>query len=185
MNKTYVKLINGILQYCHGPKNVSNPSNEIIEEFAKANGYKELVQVDRPGRFYDKSYTEDDETVTEVWTAQNLDFVRERAMEAIQTRLTQGLSERATIDCEGFENGIVYDNDALVNAIGLEVGDMYIDAKDEVHQLTAEDITNIKAALKGHRMTLYTLATTTRAEVNQAQTVDDIEAILNRENLYC
>lgn len=85
------------------------------------------------------------------------------------------LPVRAVIECVGFENGIIYDQDALINAVGLSVGDSYIDAQDVVHTLTDENIINITQALKGKRQSLYGKAMLKRAGISAAKNVNEVE----------
>lgn len=66
----------------------------------------------------------------------------------------------------------------MTNATGLTAGDMFIDAADEVHQLTADDVSRIQAALKNYRQTLYAAATTRRTSISAATTVDEVERAL-------
>lgn len=178
MSKTFVKLIEGRLKYLTNIPGVWNPTEKMVATYAAEHGYKELVHVDQPGRFYNKSYKDLKNTVKEVWTAWDLQVAKDSALNEAQSTLDMNLAQRTTVGCTGFDAGIVYDQNALTNAMGLEAGDMFIDAADGVHVLTEENIIEIKKSLKGHRMSLYTKVTTVRAAIAAAETVDEVEAAL-------
>lgn len=80
-----------------------------------------------------------------------MDEAKQQAMDSIQSDLDASLATRSYVACIGFDNEIVYDQNALINAVGLSEGDVFIDAKDELYTLTQQDIDNITAALKGRR----------------------------------
>lgn len=67
---------------------------------------------------------------------QDLDEAKQQAMDNIQSDLDVSLATRSSVPCIGFDNEIVYDQNALINAVGLSEGDVFIDAKDELHTLT-------------------------------------------------
>lgn len=159
--------------------NVVNALEETRAKYALENGFKEYIHTSQPSRFYTQSYSEDESTITDVWTPIDLNDAKSRALEIVQGQLTQKLSERIIVTCEGFDNGIVYDNDAITNALGLEVGDTFIDAQDGLHELTQQNIDNIRAALKTHREGLYTLVTYRRGMINASTDVDQVEQALN------
>lgn len=179
MSKTFAKLVDSKLEILTHVPHVSDPTEKHFEEYAAVAGYKLLVKADKPGKYYDLSYKETAKRISEVWTAWNLDAARKDALDIAQYKLDDELSRRTTVKCEGFENGIIYDQNALTNAIGLEVDDTFIDAEDGLHRLTEEDIVNIKAALKGYRLGLYVKVTGVRQNINQAQSVDEIESAIN------
>lgn len=72
----------------------------------------------------------------------------------------------------------MYDRNALINAGGLAEGDAFIDAADGLHTLTAQDVENIAAALKGKRQELYAATTQVRVRIDSAQDVDAVESAL-------
>ncbi len=154
--------------------NISNPTPPQRAEYAAAHGFKELRRTTQPGRYYAQGYKETAKLITETWTAWELGDAKKNALETVQGRLDAVLDTRATIPCAGFEAGIVYDRNALINASGLAAGDVFIDAADGLHTLTAEDVAAISAALKEHRQGLYTQATRQRAAIAAAQTVDEL-----------
>ncbi len=154
--------------------NVINPTEAQRAAYAAAHGYKELRRTEKPGRYYAQGWHETAKLITETWTAWELDTAKAAALAEVQNRLDAVLDARATVPCEGFEAGIVYDRNALINASGLAAGDVFIDAADGLHTLTAEDVAAITAALKGYRQGLYAQATQSRAAIAAAQTVDDL-----------
>lgn len=109
-----------------------------------------------------------------------LDAAKKDALQTVQARLDAVLDARATVLCEGFPAGIVYDCNALINAGGLAEGDVFIDAADGQHTLTAEDVENIAAALKEKRQELYAATTQVRARIGQAEDVDAVEEAIKQ-----
>ena len=176
--KTYAKLEAGALRVMGRVPNISNPTEAQRAEYAVAHGFKELVVWERPGRYYTERYTEDATSVTQDWMPWGLEDAKADALGTVQERLDAVLDARQTIPCEGFPAGIVYDRNALINAGGLAAGDTFIDAADGLHTLTAEDVENIAAALKGKRQELYAATTQVRVRIGQAEDVDAVEAAL-------
>ena len=172
--KTYAKLEEGALRVMERVPNISNPTNAQRAEYAAAHGYKELRRTEKPGRYYAQGWHETAKLITETWTAWELATAKKDALAVVQGRLDASLDARATIPCAGFEAGIVYDRNALINASGLAEGDVFIDAADGLHSLTDADIEAITAALKEYRQNLYARATAQRAEIAAATTVDDL-----------
>ena len=172
--KTYAKLEAGALRVMGRVPNISNATEQQRAEYAAAHGFKELVQVDAPGRYYRKEYAEEDAAITETWTPWELEAAKKDALAVIQGRLDAVLDARQAIPCEGFPACIVYDRNALINAGGLAVGDTFIDAADGIHTLTAQDVAAITATLKGFRQSLYAAATQQRATIAAASTVDEL-----------
>lgn len=172
--KTYAKLEAGALQIMERVPNIINPTDTQRAEYAAAHGFKELRRTEKPGRYYAQGWHETAKLITETWTAWELDAAKKDALETVQGRLDAVLDARATVPCEGFPAGIVYDRNALINASGLAAGDVFIDAADGLHSLTDADIEAITAALKEYRQNLYARATAQRAEIAAAQTVDDL-----------
>ena len=178
MLKEYAKLEDSRLEMLRAVPHITNPSDKQVAEYAMSHGYKELVRSVAPGTYYNKSYSEGTETITEEWTPWELDTAKSDALDRLQMKLDNALSTRVTIECIGFEDGIIYDQNALTNAMGLEPGDVFIDAKDGLHELTEENIVEIKKSLKSHRLGLYAATTEKRAVVAAAETVDEVEATL-------
>lgn len=154
--------------------NISNPTEQQRAEYAAANGFKELVAVEQPGRYYRKGYAEAGAAITETWAPWELDAAKEDALKIVQGRLDAVLDARQAIPCEGFPAGIVYDRNALINAGGLAVGDTFIDAADGIHTLTAQDVAAITSTLKEFRQSLYAAATQQRAAIAATTTVDEL-----------
>lgn len=172
--KTYAKLEEGALRVMGRVPNISNPTDAQVAAYAAAHGFKELVAVDAPGRYYAKGYAETDAAIAETWEPWELDAAKENALETVQQRLDASLDARATVPCEGFPAGIVYDRNALINAGGLAAGDAFIDAADGIHTLSARDVAAITAALKEYRQGLYGTATQQRSIIAAATTVDEL-----------
>ena len=172
--KTYAKLEAGALRVMGRVPNISNPTEAQVAAYAAAHGFKELVHATAPGRYYRKGYAEGADTITETWTAWELAEAKADALGTVQERLDAVLDARQTIPCGGFPAGIVYDRNALINAGGLAVGDVFIDAADGVHTLSGQDTAAITAALKGYRQSLYASATQQRAAIAAATTVDEL-----------
>lgn len=178
MPKQFAKLVDSKLEMLAKIPFISNPSEHQFEEYAAENGYKEFIAVKQPGMFYIKGYNETETTITEEWSPWDLNAAKQNALVKVQNELDNLLDQRTTLHCESFANGIVYDQNALTNAMGLEPGDMFIDAKDKLHTLTEENIVEIKKALKEYRLELYGGATIKRKAVDDATNVDEVEAVL-------
>lgn len=172
--KTYAKLEDGALRVMGRMPNISNPTDAQVAAYAAAHGFKELVATPAPGRYYRKSHTETDAAITETWEAWELDAAKKDALETVRGRLDASLDARQTIPCAGFPAGVVYDRNALINAGGLAAGDVFIDAADGIHTLTAQDVAAITAALKEYRQGLYATTTQQRAAIAAATTVDEL-----------
>ena len=171
--KTYAKLENGALRLMERVPNISNPTEAQVAAYAAANGFKEIITTPQPGRYWRRDeYVETPNGIYEVWTTQELADAKTDALERVQHALDAALDTRATIPCEGFPAGIVYDRNALINAGGLAAGDAFIDAADGIHTLTAADVAAVTAALKEYRQSLYATATHRRATIAAAEDVD-------------
>ena len=179
--KTYARMqIGGGVEILRRVPHVVNAGEAELGAYAAAHGYKEFSAGGaRPGRYYKLEYMEGPAEIIAVWTAWNLEDAKKDALETVQGRLDAVLDARATITCAGFEAGIVYDRNALINAGGLAEGDTFIDAADGLHTLTAEDVEAITAALKGKRKELYAATTQVRVRIDSAQDVDEVEAALD------
>lgn len=174
----YAKLKNGSPIFLAGPHNIINPTEEQIAKYAKEYGYKPVINTPKPGLYYTETWIETAEAITNFWIPFELEQAKNNALDKVQIALTTSLSKRTIISCTGFENGIVYDADALTNAAGMSVGDMYIDATNNVTVLTEETLDAIRVALKQHRLSLYTNATSKRTLIAEAKIVDEVEAAL-------
>ena len=172
--KTYAKLESGALRVMGRVPNISNPTEAQVAAYAAANGFKELVTVEAPGRYYRLGYAETDAAITETWEPWELGEAKEDALEQVQHALDAVLDARATVPCAGFPEGIVYDRNALINAGGLAAGDGFIDAADGLRTLSAQDVAAVTAALKEYRQSLYASATQRRAAIAAATTVDEL-----------
>lgn len=174
----YAKLKNGSPIFLAGPHNIINPTEEQTATYAAEHGYKPVSQSPAPGIYYTESWSETPDTIQNNWTPIQLEQAKEDALQRVQEKLTVSLSTRTTIDCPGFSAGIIYDGDALTNAAGLEPGDDYIDAANNVTILTEEALKAIRVALKQYRLSLYAKATVTRALIDAAKNVDEVEAAI-------
>lgn len=173
--KQYAKLIDGVPMYPAHVPHISNATTEQLESYATSHGYKLLVYKESPGRFYTPGWHETEKRITRTWTPWPLADAKKSALESVQSALDARLTERTTLPCVGISAGIVYDPAALTNALGMEPGDVFIDAEDKLHTLTAELIQNIRSALKNHRLGLYAAATDYRRRITAAENVDAVE----------
>lgn len=178
MPKQFAKLVDSKLEMLTKIPFISNPSEHQFEEYAAENAYKEFITVKQPGIFYTKNYTETETTITEEWSPWDLNAAKQNALVKVQNELDNLLGRRTVLHCEGFTNGIIYDQNALTNAMGLEPGDMFIDAKDKLYTLTEENIVEIKKVLKEYRLELYAGVTVKRKTIDDAANVDEVEAVL-------
>lgn len=147
--KTYARLVEGELDVLLYVPGWSNPTEDVVRSYASDNGYRELVRVERPGPYYNHGWHTTVKRLLDEWTPWDMADARADALRRVQAGLDAAVDTRRTVPCPGFDAGIVYDRNALINAMGLEAGDAFIDAADGLHTLSAEDIANIKAALLG------------------------------------
>ena len=157
---------------------VCNATPDRLAAYAAAHGFIELEDTPTPGQYYTPTpWRLEDGKITRSWEPMELEQVKGMALERVQGELDMELATRAAIDCPGIGKSIIYDEAALLNALGLEAGDAFITANDEVLTLTAESVAAVKAALKAYRAGLYATATEKRAAIASAQSVDDIAAL--------
>lgn len=130
----------------HPYRSITTDDN--LKEFAEDHEFKELVETDAPNRYYTVSYRETAKRITQTWQPMPLDDARALALDDVQHDLDLALATRAVIPCNGFDAGIIYDADALINAMGLDDGDIYIDAADNVNEISTLGVDNVRRALK-------------------------------------
>lgn len=123
-------------------------TDDTLKEFAEDHEFKELVETDAPNRYYTVSYHETAKRITQTWQPMPLDDAKALALDDVQAELDKRLTTRAVIPCASFAAGIIYDEAALVNALGLALGDMYIDAADNVNEISTLGVDNVRRALK-------------------------------------
>lgn len=176
---TYAKLIDDAIIILERVPRVINSTKQQWTAYAAAGGYKALRCTERPGQYYTAGYKESAKLITETWTPWELPAAKADALQRVQDQLDARLSARATVPCVGIPTDIIYDPAALTNALGLEPGDVFIDAADNLHTLTEELILNIRSALKNYRMGLYAAATDFRRRIAVAENVDAVEEVVS------
>lgn len=176
--KKYAKFIDDKIKFLARVPNASYTTPDSLADYATKNGWKEYISTNPPNQYYTMTHRETAKRITETWEAMPLDIVRPIALDAVQDALDKALTRRAVIPCNGFDSGIIYDEAALVNAMGMAAGDMYIDAQDGMHELSTANVDAIKAALKQYRQGLYATACGQRAAIAAATTVDEIAAVI-------
>lgn len=107
-----------------------------------------------------------------------VDGRKDGVRDAVQAWLDKALETKAVIPCEGFGSGIVYDRQACINALGLEPGDMFIDAADNAQVITEQQLNAVKQSIKKHALSLYGKATMWRGRIDAATTTAELEAII-------
>lgn len=189
--KTYAKLEQGALRMMERVPNISNPTEAQVSAYAAAHGFKELVEVERPGIFYTVgSYTETDTTITEVWEPWDLEDAKKAALE----NHIQPLRDTAmfgtggvVIPCSALPNGVLFNEEAhnMVNSLmllqaqgALPEDAEWTDAADVAHAVTPELIAALVAAMMGHIQEVQARFKPARDAVNAAQDVDAVEAAL-------
>lgn len=95
----------------------------------------------------------------------------------VQAWIDKAVVTRAAVPCEGIPNGIVYDQQACLVALGLEEGDTFTDAKNGLHLVTAELITAVKTGIKRYVSGIYAKATAWRTRITNATTRAELDAI--------
>lgn len=182
--KTYAKITEtGALQLMGRIPNISNPTEEQLATYAAAHGFKELIHTPAPNRFYTVSYVEDDATITEAWTPWELDRAKKVALNIVQSGRDAAMFD-VTIPCGALPNGILFNTEAMVYALGLAAGgslegETWTDAADETHDLTPEMLVSITMAMKAHIKVVQESVRPIRDAIRTAKTVDEVEAALH------
>lgn len=148
-----------------------------MEAYAAENGFKPLEDNPAPNQYYISEWVDNGEKITRVNTPMDLEQVKNMAREMVQENLNRELKVRTEVDCEELGKAIIYDEAALINAMGLEAGDAFITADDSVIVLTETQKNAVKAALKTYRAGLYAAATEKRAQINACSSVDEVAQI--------
>lgn len=188
MNITYGKLTQyGSLQILNRVPNVSNATPETFKEYADENGYLEVVYTSSPGRYYEQKFEIVEDKIVQNWTPQNVDTVKNQMMEEVQMSLNNQLTLRTNVPCSlGFN--VVYDVDAQINLLGLmstgQGTEAFIDADNNIHALTFQELQAVAAAIMGHKQKLYVKATEIRAQIQKAETVEELEQISPWFNVF-
>lgn len=112
-----------------------------------------------------------------------VDDVKPEAEQKVQKWIDAATTRTATIPCDGFPGGIVYNTQACINAMGLEEGDAFIDAGNRCAPLTADQVQTIKRALKQYVAGLYATATAWRTRISNATTRAELDAIMQEIEL--
>lgn len=98
--------------------------------------------------------------------------------ELIQSWINRFIAERTTIPCDGFPKGIIYDSQACLNALGLEIGDPFVDAGNDMHVIDSEEtIQTIRTAVKRYGLSVYGKATAWRTRLAHLETKEELEAL--------
>lgn len=189
--KTYAKLEDGALRIMGRVPNISNPTDEQVAAYAAAHGFKELVEVERPGIYYTVgSYTETDTTIAEVWEPWDLEDAKKAALENhIQPRRNTAMygAGGVVIPCSALPNGVLFNEEAhnmvnslmLLQAQGALPDDAeWTDAADAAHPVTPELIAALVQAMMGHIQAVQAKYKPARDAVNAAEDVDAVEAAL-------
>ena len=163
--------------------NISNPTEEQRAAYAAAHGFKELVHTPSPGRYRKVSYTQDDTAITETWVPWNLDAAKRDALNIVQADRDASMNN-VVIPCDALPNGILFNTEAMVYAIGLSAsqsleGETWTDAADETHDLTTPMLASITAAMKAHIKDVQDAARPVRDAIRAAETVEEVENALN------
>ena len=187
MTKTYAKLNKGgAFQLMGRIPNISNPTEEQRAAYAAANGYKELVETPAPGRYYEKTHVQDDAHVIEAWIPWDLDAAKRDALDTVQAGRNSAMNN-VVIPCDALPNGILFNTEAMVYAIGLSAspsleGETWTDAADETHNLTADMLASIAVAMKAHIKSVQDAARPVRDAIRAAKTVEEVENALNHND---
>lgn len=184
----YAKLTEaGQLQILARIPYVSNPTEEMVAKYALENGYKPLEETPSPGSYYNKKYIDAGDKITTEWEPWNLDVAKSHALNIIQARRNNAMND-VVIPCEGLPNGILYNTEAVTNALAMMVmqtagqlpeGQTWTDAADETHPLTPELLAAISAAMVAHGNSVQESVRPARDAVRAAENVDDVEKALH------
>lgn len=181
----YAKLDNGSLKRLRKVPHVSNPTAKTLAAYAAAHGYKAIQNTPSPGRYHTVSYTDAGEAIAEVWIPLDMEVVRSQATDEVQQKLNEALSRRTSIPCSlGFP--IIYDQDALINAVGMRAAGYcatFIDANNITHTLNETEVQSVVSTLETYRTALYATSQQARVAIQQAETAADVEAVISNLSL--
>lgn len=184
--KTYAKLEAAALRIMGRVPNISNPTDEQVAAYAAAHGFKELVETPAPGRYYRKGYAEGNAAITETWEPWELGEAKDNALREVQGKRDAAMNG-VVIPCAGLPNGILYNTEAVTNALGLTLleakgalptGQTWTDAADETHELTSALLADISVAMVTHGNGVQERFRPARDAVRAADDVDAVEAAL-------
>lgn len=114
------------------------------------------------------------------WVANELQECKDNATDAVQSSLDSILATRSVIDSSlGFKT--VFDTAAQINIMGILVAKdsmtwpiAFIDADNNVHMLSFEEIAALAQDLMTYKNSLYIKATEYRTQITQANTVEEL-----------
>ena len=193
--KTYAKLESGALRVMGRVPNISNPTEATVAAYAAAHGFKELVAVEQPGRYYSKGYAEGQDSIIETWTPIELDEAKKQALDTIQARRDAAMfgepgTKGVVIECSALPNGVLFNAEAhnMVNSLMLldakgavPASAKWTDAADVAHPVTSGLIDALVASMMEHIQGVQDKYEPARGAVNAAQDVDEVEAALELE----
>lgn len=102
---------------------------------------------------------------------------KEEITDLIQQWVDLSVVAKKEIDCHALGETIVFDRQALINAMAVKPGMYWIGSSNVPHVLDAEKIEGIQASLMTYVQSIYTQATNWRVAVNNAETVQAVRDV--------
>lgn len=100
------------------------------------------------------------------------------ATELIQKWIDLSVVAKKEIDCPALGETIVFDRQALINAMAVKPGMYWIGSSNVPHELTTELISGIQEALMTYVQSIYTQATVWRGQVAAVETVEEVKSVI-------
>lgn len=102
---------------------------------------------------------------------------KKETTDLIQQWVDLSVVTKKEIDCPTLGETIVFDRQALINAMAVKPGMYWIGSSNIPHVLDAEKIEGIQSALMTYVQSIYTQATNWRVTVNNAETVQAVRDV--------
>lgn len=102
---------------------------------------------------------------------------KEETTNLIQQWVDLSVVTKKEIDCPVLDETIVFDRQALINAMAVKPGMYWIGSSNVPRELDTEKIGGIQAALMTYVQSIYTQATNWRVVVNDAATVQAVRDV--------
>ena len=102
---------------------------------------------------------------------------KEEITNLIQQWVDLSVVTKKEIDCQVLGETIVFDRQALINAMAVKPGMYWIGSSNVPHLLDVKKIEGIQVALMSYVQSIYTQATDLRVAVNGAETVQAVRDV--------
>ena len=181
----YYKLQDGALQSMPKPKNISNPTAEILATYAAEKGYKELKRTEPPTPYHSMSYREYGDYIGCVWHKPSLESLKATLKEEAIAARDAALHTPTVLNVEGV-GAIEYTPQSAANVTALVAKlpyraegheDGFILADDSVIMLSKAQLIALSDVLEAHVNSLYAIKSAAFAAIEAAETIEELLTI--------